>query len=303
VVVQNREGYQGVAYVGQGLTLVFDRPVKSTDFAAAIELRPETDYTVSHRNQQLSIIFDENLLSNTGYVLTVSPALEDDTGKRMERGYRYEFVTGEPTFTYLERNYGPGAIDRIIQRAPLSQKSQALFEAVQIEYFARNTDYLAVVLPRGDDAADELRVIDLENGGSRLIDVPGNVKIDSLSFSPVANQFAFVTRANIGLGADEAYRKGYDGRLYRYDIDGRRLQPVDTLGDEGNVENVLYSRDGQALLYQTIDGAYYLTSGAGTAEPTLLGSYADSGGFNRTNTKLEFQTENGAAIYDARTRQ
>ncbi len=145
-VAQNPRGDE-VASVGGGLTLVFDRPVEKTDFESVIELEPEAGYAVSHREGQLNIAFDENLLSDTEYTLTVYPGLEDALGRRMEREYSYEFATAEPTFTYLERNYGPGAMDRLIQRAPLSQESYVLFGADRVKSFARNDDYLAVVLP------------------------------------------------------------------------------------------------------------------------------------------------------------
>src|ERR671932_2235287 len=115
VVVQNL-GSNGdaAASVNQGLTLVFDRPIESTDdFAGAIDIQPETDYTVSRRNQQLNITFNQNLLANTDYVLTVRPELEDNLGKQMEHEYTYEFSTAEPSFTYLERNYGIRVPDRV----------------------------------------------------------------------------------------------------------------------------------------------------------------------------------------------
>src|SRR5919112_6117999 len=120
VAVQNQTG-ERISSVSQGLTVVFDRPIVGSDFESAIEFEPEVDYTVSHRQGQLSITFDQNLLSNTEYVLTVKPEIEDDLGKRMEREYSYEFTTEEPSFTYLERNYGRGkeAMDRVVQRAPL----------------------------------------------------------------------------------------------------------------------------------------------------------------------------------------
>lgn len=284
VVVQNLSGDE-VANTNQGLTVVFDRPIEGADFENTIDIQPEVEHTVSHRNQQLSISFDQNLLSNTGYVLTVRPDLKDALGGRMEREYSYEFTTAEPSFTYLERNYGSGAVDsvdRIIQKAPLSQESHVLFGAGKIKSFARNANYSAVVLPRADNT-DELRVIDLGTSEEKSVDIPSDVRVDNLKFSPAGNQFIFVTR----------------GRLYRYDIDGEQLQPVDASSDEGKLKSALYSPDGQALLYQTLDGEYFLTGAAQTTEPSLLGKYVGSGGFDRTNTKLVVQPIGGDAIYDA----
>ena len=298
VVVQNSSG-NSIASVDQGLNVVFDRPItSSTDFASAVEISPETDYTVSHRNQQLSITFNQNLLSSTDYVLTVRPVLEDDLGKQMGREYTYEFATAEPTFTYLERNYDPGAVDKIIQRAPLSQRSDILFGANRIKSFARNDSYLAAVTQRAD-RTDELRVVDLRTREESSVGIPRDVQVDGLSFSPVNNQFVFITRAIPKASVDESYLQTYADKLYRYDIDAEQLQPVDTLSDQGNIQSALYSRDGQALLYLTLDGEYYLTGATQTTEPTLLGKYGDSGGFDRTNTKLAFLSGSGVAIYDA----
>jgi hypothetical protein len=301
VVMQNSSG-DSIASLYQGLNVVFDRPVTSTDFASAVEISPETDYTVSHRNQQLSITFNQNLLSNTEYVLTVRPVLEDDLGKQMGREYTYGFATAEPSFTYLERNYDPGAVDKVIQRAPLSQKSDILFGAHRIKSFARNNSYLAAVTQRADHT-DELRVVDLRTREERSVGIPTDVQVDNLSFSPVNNQFVFITRAIPKASVNESYLKAYADKLYRYDIDGEQLQPVDTLSDQGNIQSALYSRDGQALLYLTLDGEYYLTSATQTSEPTLLGKYGDSGGFDRTNTKLAFLSGSGVAIYDAQAKE
>jgi hypothetical protein len=298
VIVQNSAA-AGASSVDQGLTVVFDRPINSTDFAGVIDIQPKVDYTVSHRNQQLNITFNQNLLSNTDYVLTVYPGLEDDLGKRMEQEYTYEFTTAEPSFTYLERNRGSGAIDKVIEEAPLSQESHILYGAhARVKSFARNASYLAVVETRADDT-DELHVVDLGNREEWSVDLPHDVRVANLKFSPVDNQFVFITQTIPRADGSESYFKDYSNRLYRYDIDGEQLQPVDTLSDEGNVESVSYSRDGQALLYRTLDSEYYLTGAAQATEPTLIGKYEDSGGFDRTNTKLAFLYKSGAAIYDA----
>ena len=306
-VVMQKESGGEIASVGQGLTVVFDRPIESTDFETAIEVQPEADYTVSHRDQQLSITFDQNLLSNTGYVLTVRPELEDSLGRSMEGEYAYEFTTAEPSFTYLERNYQPGdgldSVDRIIQRAPLSRESTPLFGEERIKRFARNDRYLAVVLPRADNT-DELRVVDLETRDERSVGIPSNMRVENLRFWPAGNEFVFVTQVIARGAAVEPYPEVQDSnKLYRYDVDNEQLQPVDTLSDEGNVESALYSRDGQALLYLTLDGVYYLTGASRTTEPTLVGIYGDSGGFDRTNTKLAFQSNDGATIYDAQAKE
>src|SRR5919199_4874214 len=121
VVVQNLSGGQA-AITNQGLTVVFDRPIQDTDFDSAVEIQPAVEHTVSYRNQQLSISFDQNLLSNTDYTLTIKPELKDDLGRQMQSGYSYEFTTAQPSFTYLERNYGNGEADRIVEKAPFSQE-------------------------------------------------------------------------------------------------------------------------------------------------------------------------------------
>jgi len=197
VAVQNQTG-ERISSVSQGLTVVFDRPIVGSDFESAIEFDPEVEYTVSHRQGQLSITFDQNLLSNTEYVLTIKPEIEDEAGRRMEGEYRYEFTTEEPSFTYLERNYdGRGAVDRIIQRAPLSGESQILYGEDRIKSFARNGRYLAVVVPRRDNS-DELRVVDVATLEERSLDIPASMRVDNLRFSPIDNQLVFIPRARSG---------------------------------------------------------------------------------------------------------
>ena len=305
VAVQNQTG-ERISSVSQGLTVVFDRPIVGSDFESAIEFDPEVEYTVSHRQGQLSITFDQNLLSNAEYTLTIKPEIEDEAGRSMEGEYRYEFTTEEPSFTYLERNYGRGpvtSVDKIIQRAPLSGESNVLFGEDRIKSFARNGRYLAVVVLRPDNT-DELRVFDLGTLEERSLDIPANMRVDNLRFSPTDNQLVFIPRA-FGVDADDPDSEtyAYNNKLYRYDIDGDQLQPVDTSSDKGNVERALYSRDGQALLYKTINGSYYLTGATQTTETTPLGIYNDSGGFDRTNSKIAFQFASGATIYDAQAKE
>ena len=302
VIVKNT-GDGEVSVLDQGLTLVFDRPVSGGDVGKAVSFEPAVDHKVSHRQGRISVSFEENLRSDTNYVLTVEDELKDASGEPMASEYRYEFTTTEPTYTYLERNYDTGAKDRIIERAPLSGKSQVLFEAEAIESFARDEEYVAVSLPRGPDEADELRVVGAGGGTGEAVEVPGNVKIDELHFSPTGGQFVFVTRVNIGDGADEAYKKGYEGKLYRYDLEGDGLGPVDSLSDDGNVETVTYSHDGQALLYGMLDGTYYVTDAVSAGQPVPLGNHDGDGGFNEANDKIVFRRDTSAEIYDAKTKK
>jgi len=301
-----------VAAVNGGLTLVFDRPVTG-DVARAVEVRPEVDRTVSHRGGRISVAFEENLRSNTEYTLALTPGtLRDDLGKPMSGGYSYRFATPEPSFTYLERNYGEGEPDRIVEKGALSGESRTLFEAEQIKRHARAGDHLAVVVPCEDSpgsVTDELRLVDLDRGGEgEPVRVPGEVQIDELAPSPAGPQFAFVTRALPEAGATGPEAKAYGNRLYLLEVPegGPELRAVDTLSDAGNVASLLYSNDGQALLYRTLDGAHYLTGAPNDreAKPSLLGSYGVEGGFDRTNTKLAFQGGDGVVgIYDAKTRR
>ncbi|MDX6382220.1 MAG: hypothetical protein QOI57_3244, partial [Rubrobacteraceae bacterium] len=174
-VVEQSTTANGIASVNQALTIVFDRPIKTSDYESAIEIEPKVEYTVSHRNQQLNITFDQNLLSNTEYVLTVKPVLEDELGEGMESGYTYKFSTAQPSFTYLERNYGDGGLDKVIERAPLSQESYVLYGAERIKFFGRNEKELAVVVPRADNT-DELRVVDLGTREEKTLDLPRDVR-------------------------------------------------------------------------------------------------------------------------------
>jgi hypothetical protein len=308
-VVEQSITANGIASVNQALTVVFDRPIKTSDYESAIEIEPKVEYTVSHRNQQLNITFDQNLLSNTEYVLTVKPVLEDELGEGMESGYTYKFSTAEPSFTYLERNYGGGGLDKVIERAPLSQESYVLYGAERIKFFGRNEKELAVVVPRADNT-DELRVVDLGTREEKTLDLPRDVRVDNLSFSPVDNQFVFITRATRKADASESDLEAYSNTLSRYDIDGEQLQPLDTLSAKSSVpsvlysrESALYSRDGQALLYRAFDEEYYLIGATQTTASVLLGKYLDSGGFDRTNTKLTFLSGSNAAIYDAQAKE
>lgn len=288
VVVQNR-GNDGPGIVNQRLSVLFDRPVEAGDPASTVEVRPETRHTVTQRGQQVTISFDQNLLSDTEYAVTVGPGLEDSTGTRMDRGHTYEFRTSEPSFTYLKRNYGPGTLDEIVERVPSSGEQRSLFEEDRISRFARNDDYLAVAVSREEN--DELYLAPTGSGGDEKIELPSGARISDLESSPTDDQFVFLTEPNGG---------GGPGKLYRYDVGAERTYPVKLPEGEAGFSDALYSRDGQALLYRTLDGSFYLTGATRETEPTHLGEYESSGGFDRTNARISFRAQTGSvAVYDA----
>lgn len=286
VVVEN-QGEDGAGIVDQRLTVFFDRPIRAGDPGAAVEIRPKTRHTVVRNGQQLGVTFDQNLLSDTEYIVSVGPGLVDGTNRDMESEYRYEFNTEKPTFTYLKREYGPGTLDEVIERTPLSGEQRTLFEEDRISRFARGDDHLAVVVP--EDGGDELHVVPVGVGEDKTVDMPPGGRVEDLEFSPTDDQFVFLARTDDG-----------PGRLLRYDVGEERLQSVQMPDGEKGFSGVLYSRDGQALLYRTLDGTYYLTGATRRTEATPLGDYGDSGGFDRTNARISFKTTvGGVTIYDA----
>lgn len=287
LVVAESRGDDGVGVVDQRLTVFFDRPIRAEDPGAVVEIRPETRHTVTRRGQQLGVTFDQNLLSDTEYVLSVGPELVDGTGREMEGEYRYEFDTEKPTFTYLKRDYGAGTLDEVIERTLLSGGQRTLFEEDRISRFARNDDYLAAVVPREEE--DELRLVPTGPGREASVEVPTGARVEDLEFSPTDDQLVFLTRTD-----DDP------GRLHRYAVGEERTSSVPAPEDEEGFSDMLYSRDGQALLYRTFDGTYYLTGATRRTEAISLGDYESSGGFDRTNARISFKTgSGGVAIYDA----
>lgn len=290
VVVQN-DGDNGAGVVDQRLTVFFDRPIRAGDPGAAVEVRPQARHTVVRRGQQLGVTFDQNLLSDTRYVLSVGPGLTDGTGRRMEEEYRYEFDTEEPTFTYLKRDYGPGTLDEVIERTPISSDQRILFEGDRISRFARNEEYLAVVMPQ--ESGDELRFVPVDGGRDVTVELPSGTCVEDLDFSPTEDQAALITRTGDGPGI-----------LRRYDVAEERLSTVKIPDGEEEVSDALYSRDGQAFLYRTLDGTTYLTGATRRTEATSLGEYDGIGGFDRTNARISFETTlKSVAIYDAGERR
>jgi dipeptidyl aminopeptidase/acylaminoacyl peptidase len=208
IVAQNT-GDGGLGIVDQRLTVFFDRPVEANDPASAVEIRPETRRTVTQRGQQVTISFDQNLLSDTEYAVTVGPDLEDGAGTRMDRGHTYEFRTAEPSFTFLKRDYGPGTLDEIVERVPSSGEQRILFEEDRISRFARNKDYLVVTIPR--EGNDELRLVPTGPGENDEIELPSGDRVSDLEFSPTDDRFVFLTEPGGGPEKDS-------GRLYGHDI-------------------------------------------------------------------------------------
>lgn len=87
----------------------------------------------------------------------------------------------------------PGAGQGYRERASLP-KELRFVQVGQDQELRAQPKYLAVVLPRTDNT-DELRVVDIGRREQQSVDIPSDVRVDSLKFSPVDNRFVFVAQS------------------------------------------------------------------------------------------------------------
>jgi len=284
----------------KSIIVTFDRPLKQNRTVEPyISINPKVSFSAAQTANQITISINQNLASDTSYTVTIKPGIQD--GRRVYSQQSYTKVIKRPpaSYTYLNRVYtcleatqGKPCKDQIIEQGVGSSKRTILAEAVHIKSFDRNRDYL-VVLRGVSKTADALFVINLHNKKHTEVSLGGRVMVSKIGMSP---SLPVVTFMAYGDSAQSL------STFQSYDIRSKRFITIKPPGNPDNgVSDFFYSHDGSALLYQDFNSVYYVTDPMTPGyKPTLIGSYADSGGFNYNDSKLLFQdAANGIFIYDA----
>lgn len=263
------------------INISFSQPMDRKSVEDAVSVSPEVEYKLNWGLNNLQINFTNNLDLDAEYKISIEQNAKDTFGKNLAENFEYAFHTKSPRFTYLERNGQQQKPDKVIAYDLKSNSKQELYTATGIDYFARNNKYLAVSTLDGAKTST-LSLIEVSSGKSTNISI-GDLpfRLTRLIFSPRYDQFIFVAQEVLhvnGVAIPQA-----SSYIFLYDIASSSIKKYEA----ANVLDIIYSPDGNSLLFRGDEAIYYLMD-LQTSELIDLGRHFASGGFSREINRIVF---------------
>lgn len=265
-----------VLTVGTSVNIVFDRPLRDSDYTDQIYFIPEIDFSTKTLGQTITVLFEENLQQDTEYSLIVKDEIYDTKGKRMQSQATKRFKTAPYRYAYIQRNYGfdvdtLNVEDDLILQSTIDGNSKVLFRYPQILSFKANNRYSLVA--GVNEFADSIFIVDNSNGKSQAIQMPFEGRILKLAVSARSNIGAFILRPEYDQN-DIAYYESYANRTYTVNLEtGAVTEIVDQIGNPIKSYDIAIDTNGQYILIQDDRQIYYIASPLNEYTPLPIGSY------------------------------
>lgn len=270
-----------VSPIKPDLQLKFNLPMDKDSVARAIQISPESEYSLSWQSNTLNIQFTKNLLSGTSYTLSITTEARDIYGKQFAEEFKFEFMTRRPSFSYIERNGRGNKRDRVLSYDMLSGKNEELFVGGDIDMFARTQNFL-LVSAIDNTKASTLVLKNLETSQTAAIKpVEGTFYISKLVGSPVSDMFGVVVQPSTLKSGILIYSG--DAEFYVYD-------PVQNTFTREALQNPLDAQflpDASGVMYRGNEGIYFIYDLA-TKKNIDIGRHFAAGGFSQDGTKIAF---------------
>lgn len=284
------------------IQLVFDRPIEKTDYSDSIQITPNVDFIAQTNTQNIALTFKENLNHNTEYTITVSPTISDTSGKQMRSPYSHSFTTAEASYIYLERNYSsttPDDADDHIKLAAVGSEPQILLSHPEIRSFSANRTYAVVATI--EDETDTLYTINLETNEVRREQLFSNGRINNLTLSARGNIVLYTIEPNFNEVSLEYFER-IANRIQSVNLITGEVVNLTT--DDGSfikASSITFDTDGQVALIQDLQQTFYAVSPFNDYNPVLIGSYAESFGFNSDLSEIIFRDRESFIRYSIAT--
>ncbi len=263
----------------QRVKVYFSGPMNKDSSAHYVTINPSANFSTSWSNNTLFIIFKGNLIASTDYQIKISKDMKDVYGKNLTEDFLYNFKTENLHLAYIQKN--SQSDQQIILADPDFQNPKVLFQTSNIKLFALNKDYLVVVTD--SEGIDSLQFKNLKTGEIKKFDL-GSVTIDRLDFSPVANQFIYLTQEIEK--KDEYTQPSNQIDLNLYDIDSGTNKILNSDYLSIQIIDMKYSADGGSILFKSSDSYYYIIPIDNPSDKTVLERFLADGGFNKDSDKI-----------------
>lgn len=282
------------------INITFDRPIKDEDYTSKISFFPEIAFSSQTSSQSITLTLKENFKHNTQYTLKIDNEVYDQTGRKMNEDYIKNFVTGEPNYVYIERNYydlnTQDTANDHVKIAQLGDVPRIIFSHPEIIMFSANSEY--VVVAAKEDDFDQLYTINLKDNSVRKEQMKDSSRIATLSLSKFGETALFSTVPDIRyVGTDNFQENAY--RLERLNVEKGEIEIVKD--DEGfNVKAYTIDLDkyGQVALVQDELQNFFAVSPFGDFDPILLGQRTDTFGFSSETNQILFRENDRIFLYD-----
>lgn len=268
-----------ISPVNTVLQVRFSQLMDRASVESGLQISPAQKYRTSWSTNSLVITFENNLESATAYTLRIAGSVQNIYGLGLIEDFQYKFSTIAPQFTYIEHSAEDK--DTIINYDILSNVRTELVSTAKIEQFSQKTNSLAFAT--SPLVGGELYLRDLNSQTQTKIDLgPGLWRVDKLIFAPGVKQELAIAADQVELSGEIVIPQS-NSQLFLYDIPNRQLKLV-----EGHAPlELIYTPDGDGILYRSEDAVYYLLD-LQTNDVTDLGRHLSTGGFSKDRNKVLF---------------
>lgn len=287
------------------MTIRFDRPLKNGDYTKQIRFNPTISFSAQTSTQSITVTFLENFKHDTTYVVEVGPGIFDKTNRSMKRTYQKTIQTSQPSYVYLERNYGldnseaaffAQDADDHIKVARLGDKPEVVFSNPEITMFAANRDFI-VVATKGEEE-DSLYTVDVKNHTVRKERLQFRGRLNYLTLSPRGKVALFTVTPDYDSVTPEYY-ESFSARVESLHLDSGEIRSLTgPKGDAIRAYSIQIDTDGRVAIVQDQTRAFYAVSPFNDYDPVLLGSHSSSFGFSEKNSRILFRDNSAFSLYD-----
>ncbi|MCB9821087.1 hypothetical protein H6798_00920 [Candidatus Nomurabacteria bacterium] len=287
------------------MTIRFDRPLREGDYTAQIRFIPSVSFTSQTTAQNITVTLLENLKHDTEYTIEVGPDIFDQTDRPMRGIYQKTIQTAQPSYAYLERNYGIDYSDEsflsqdaddYIKIARLGDDPEIVFSNPEITMFAANCDFV-VIATKGEER-DSLYTINLQTKEVREEQLLLGGRLNYLTLSPRGKIALFTVTPDYNSVSPEYYER-FSARVEAINLEsGEARSLTNSEGDYIRAYSIQMDNDGQVALIQDQMQTFYAVSPFNDYDPVLIGSHTSSFGFNENGSRILFRDQSNFSLYD-----
>lgn len=275
----------------QRVDIKFSKPISKEDSRLEVLIKAEnSDQKITTKQfilgTRVIIDLDENLDYSTKYLVEITGL--KDVYKKDVQSYSFDFQTIAPGFYYLENG---DQKDRIMLYTLESREKIQIFEAEDIELYAFNSDYMAIVIEKAQYST--LSVVRLKD--KKLVE---ELKFDfkqvgKLDITQRSNKIVYTLQEYEYQDEFVVPTTGFE--VFYLDIqkgDPTKLQYGEL---DFDVNELVLSPDDNFILVEDSTEGYYLIDLNDTRAGIPLGRFVSTGGFNSQADKiifLSFEPEN-----------
>lgn len=291
--------------VGNTATVLFDRPIQDKDYTKQVSITPEIDFDVQTTAQSIVLRFKQNMQSSTQYTIRIEDEIYDRTGRKMSQPYLYSYVTSDPSYAYLERNYGLQDDNTVfalkdaddhVKIGGLSDQPEIVFSHPEIVQFVANGDYVVAVTR--SEGENQLHIVDLDTLGTKEVLTLSEGEIRNLTLGARSTNVMYSIVPDTDISNSDYYEQ------YANTVEAANLETGEVTAlkaqDGSVVKAVSIEMDinGQVALVQDLTQIFYAVSPFNDYDPILIGKYTDSFGFNDDSSEIVFRDRDSFARYD-----